>query len=144
MAEFQLEGPAAESEAAELVAEANSEDRRAAEQLADIRDGIGDRLGIAGAIGEKHAVGLEREHVFGGSFRRNDGDVAAVIHEQAQNILLDAEIVGDHAVALARIAVAAMRRVLRAAGVATGEPQLPRAAAAIGSGQIDRAARPFV
>ena len=100
MAELQLEGAAAESQAAELMAEANAEDRHAAEQLANIRDGVGDRLGIAGAIREKNAVGLQREHVFRGSLRRDDGHVAIVIDEQAQNILLDAEIVGDHAIAL--------------------------------------------
>ena len=54
------------------------------------------RLGIAGAVREKHAVGLEREHVFGGSERRHDGHFAARVHQPAQNILFDAEIVGDH------------------------------------------------
>ncbi len=101
MAEFQFECAAAESQAAQLVAQADSENRHAAEQLADICDGVGDRLGIAGAVREKNAVRLQRENIFGGSFRRNDGDVAAVIHEKAQNILLDAEIVGDDAIARA-------------------------------------------
>ena len=68
--------------------------------FANILDRVSDRLGIAGTIREENAVGLQREHVCRRSLRRHDGNVAAVIHEQAQNILLDAEIVGHHAMAL--------------------------------------------
>ena len=56
VAEFQLEGFAAESKAAELVSEADAEDRDAPEQLADICDGVGDRLGVSGAVRKEHAV----------------------------------------------------------------------------------------
>ncbi len=102
MAELQFEGAAAERQSAELMPEANSEDGRAAKKLANIRDGVGDRLGIARTIREKHAVGFQRQHIFGGSFRGNHGDIAAMIDQQAKNILLDAEIVRDHAIALPR------------------------------------------
>src|SRR5208282_6579123 len=61
--EFQLESLAAESEAAELVSEAGAEDRDASEQLADIRDGVRDRLRIAGAIRQENTVRLQRENV---------------------------------------------------------------------------------
>ena len=37
--------------------------------LLDGADGVVDRLGIAGAVGEKNAVGLEGEHIFGGGLR---------------------------------------------------------------------------
>ena len=72
-------------------------------KLLDVRDGVGDRLGIAGTIREENAVGLERENVFSGSFRRDDGNVAAMIHQQAKNILLDAVIVGDDAIAIGAV-----------------------------------------
>ena len=99
MAEFQFECLAAERQAAELMAEADAENRDAAEEFLDICDGVRDRFGIAGTIREKDAVRLERENIFGGSFRRDDGDVAAVVDEEAENILLDAVVVGDDAIA---------------------------------------------
>ena len=76
MAEFQLEGLAAQRQAAELVAQADAEDRHAAQQLANVFDRVGDRLGIARTVREKYAVRLQREHVFGGSLGRDHGDVA--------------------------------------------------------------------
>ena len=69
MAELQLVSLAAEREAENLMAEADAEDRRLADQPADVVDLRVQRLGIAGAVREEHAVGLEREHVFGGGER---------------------------------------------------------------------------
>ncbi len=65
MAELELVGFAAEREATELVAEADAEDRYAAYHLPNRLHGIFDRLGIAGTVREKNAIGLERQHVFG-------------------------------------------------------------------------------
>ncbi len=96
VAEFQFEGFAAQREAAELVAEADAENGDAARQLADIVVGIGDRFRIARAVGEEDAVRLEVENIFGERACGNDGNFAVMIDEQAQNVLLDAEIVGDH------------------------------------------------
>jgi len=47
MAKFQFECLAAESQTAELVAEANAKDWDAAQQLANVRDGVANGLGIA-------------------------------------------------------------------------------------------------
>jgi hypothetical protein len=99
MAEFQFEGAAAESEAAELVAEADAEDGHAAEELANVIDGVVNGLRVSGSVREEDAVGFHREDVFGGCFRGDDGDVAIVIDEQSQNVLLDAVIVGDDTMA---------------------------------------------
>ena len=94
MPEFQLEGFAPQREAAELVAEADTEDRNAAEKLLNILDGVADRLGVAGTIRKKNPVRLEIEDICGARLRRNNPNVAMVIDKQAQNILLDAKIVG--------------------------------------------------
>ena len=95
VAEFELVGLAAEGEAEELVAEADAEDGLLADELADVGD-LGDEgLGIAGAVGEEDAVGVEGEDVFGGGERGDDGDAAAGVHEAAEDVVLDAVIVGD-------------------------------------------------
>ena len=98
MSEFQLVGFAAEGEAEQLVAEADAEDRLLADQLADVAHLGLERLGVAGAVREEDAVGLERQHIFGGGERGDDGDAAAGLHEAAQDVVLDAEIVGDDVV----------------------------------------------
>ena len=54
------------------------------------------RLGIAGAIREKNSVGLQRKHIFRAGLRRDDRNLAALSRQHAQNVLLDAEVVGHH------------------------------------------------
>ena len=85
--------------------ETDAEHRDAPDELANIFHGVIDGLGVAGAVGEKHAVGAHAQNFFGGGVRRNDRDVAVVIHEQTQNVLLDAVIVGHHFEFRARLAV---------------------------------------
>ncbi|MND06476.1 hypothetical protein D3C83_278720 [compost metagenome] len=59
VAELHLDGPGAAREPQELVAEADSEGRKLrGKQRLDGADCVVARLGIAGAIGEKHAVGF--------------------------------------------------------------------------------------
>ena len=70
VAEFQFEGFAAESEAAELMAEADAEDGDATKEFLNIFDGVADGLWIAGAIGKKNAVWLEIENVLSAEFAR--------------------------------------------------------------------------
>ena len=98
VAELQLVGLAAEGEADQLVAEADAEDRDTTHQAADVFLGVGAGLGVAGAVGEEDAVGLEGEHVFGVGFRGHDGDTAAAADQLAQDVVLDAEVVGDDVV----------------------------------------------
>ena len=54
---------AAERRGQQLVAEADAEHGHLAEQAADGLDGVGDRGGVAGAVGEEHAVGLAGQDV---------------------------------------------------------------------------------
>ena len=76
-----------------------------------------ERLRIAGAVREEDAVGLEREHVFGGGERGHDGDAAADLHQAAQDVVLDAEIVGHHVVARLGAARRPGRRASRLHGL---------------------------
>jgi hypothetical protein len=56
----------APGQAQQLVAEADAESRDAARQdLADGGDGVIAGLGIARAVGQEHAVGLQRQHLGG-------------------------------------------------------------------------------
>src|SRR6202012_340737 len=48
-----------------------------------------------GAVGEKNAIGFERQDVVGGGERRDNGYVAAGVDQTAEDVLFDAEIVGD-------------------------------------------------
>ena len=96
MAELQLVGLAAQRQAENLMAQADAEDGLLADQLAHLLRLGFERLGIAGAVREKHAVGLQRQHVFGGGPRGHHRDAAAHVHQPPQNVALDAEIVGDH------------------------------------------------
>jgi len=96
MAELEFVGFATEGEAAKLVAEADSEDGDAAEHVLDGFDGVVDWLGIAGAVGEEDAVGLETQHITGGGLSRNHRHAATFAGEHAQDVVFDAEVVGDY------------------------------------------------
>ena len=65
--------------------------------LADHRHRIfAGRRRIAGAVGEEHAVRLERHDVLGRGLRRHHRDLAAAAGEQAQDVALDAVVDRDH------------------------------------------------
>ena len=57
--EFQFVGLPSQGETGKLMAKADSKHRDAAEELLNGADGVIDRFGIAGAVGEEDAVGLE-------------------------------------------------------------------------------------
>ncbi len=96
MAEFQFVCFAAECEAENLIAEADAEDRRLADQLAYVRNLI-DAAGSGSArpVRKKYAIRLERENVFGRGERGHDSHFATGVYEAAKNVLLDPEIVSD-------------------------------------------------
>ena len=96
MSEFQLVGFPAQRNAGELMSQANPENRLAAHQPTDVVHGIGTRLGITRPIRQEHAIGLQRQHVFRSSLRRNDRNLAALAAQFAQNVLFDPIIVGDN------------------------------------------------
>ena len=95
VAELQLEGFRAAGEAEELVAEADAEDGLLAEQAADGADGVFERFGVAGAVGEEDAVGVLGENFFGGGGAGQDRDAAAQVDQVAGDVPLHAVVEGD-------------------------------------------------
>src|SRR5208282_5977249 len=87
---------ASERNSHQLMAQANSENRLPSHQAPDVVDRIGTGLGIARAVRQEHSVGLQRQHVLGCRLRRDYRYLAAFSAELAQDVLLDAEIVGDY------------------------------------------------
>src|SRR5438445_11518017 len=96
VAKFHLHGLAADRETEELMAEAYPEDRNAdVEKLSNCRDRVVAGLGVAGTVRQEDAVGLELERLFRSRPGRNDRYATSVLDQQAQDIVLDAVIVGD-------------------------------------------------
>ena len=81
----------------QLVAEADAEGRHLlVQQRADHRHGVfAGRRRVAGAVGQEHAVGLHRQDLVGGGGGGHDGDLAAGLGQQAQDVALHAVIDGD-------------------------------------------------
>ena len=97
MAELHLHGLAPVAEPEQLVPEADAEGRRCR------RRGIADRRrsrnrtapGSPGPLDRKTPSGLQRQAPRARRLRRNDGQAASALGEHAQDVVLDAEIVGD-------------------------------------------------
>ncbi len=80
-------------------------------RLPNVLDLRCERFGVAGAVREEDAVGLEGEHIFGGSERGHHRHVAAGVDEAAKDVVLDAEVVGDDV----KLRVGGLRSVVRMA-----------------------------
>ena len=108
VAELHLEGFRARSQRHDLVAQADPEGGVAGlDQVARRLDRVVAGLGVAGAVGEEHAVGLELLHLLRRGLRRNDRDLAAAFGQHAQDVLLHAVVERDDVVLrLALLAVA--------------------------------------
>src|ERR1700687_558832 len=96
VAEFQLEGLASERYAGELMSQANSENRLPSHQSPNVVDRIRAGLGIARPVRQEHSVGLQGQHVLRRRLRRDYRHLATFSPQFAQNVLLDAEVVGDY------------------------------------------------
>src|SRR5271157_4347965 len=77
VSELQLESFSTQRDSGELVSETNSKDRLTPHQAPDVVDCVGARLGISRTVRQKHAGGLERQHIFRLSLGRNHRDLAA-------------------------------------------------------------------
>ena len=128
VAEFQLEGFAAQGKPAKLVAKTDAEDGDSAHELTDILDRVGDGFGVAGTVRKKDAVGPQREDILGRSWCWNDGNLTLVIDQEAKDVLLDAIVVSDDLELAGIGACAGFAHFL-----------VPRR-----NGQLDRALLPFV
>src|ERR1700691_2603370 len=76
--------------------EAYSEDWQASHEAANVVYRIGTWLRVTGAVREKHAIRLHREHIFCRSLRRDYSHLAAFTAQLAQNVLLNPVIVSNH------------------------------------------------
>ena len=82
-----------------LVPEADAEHGHLAQDLLHLRVGALHGLGVAGTVGQEHAVGGHGQHLFRRRVPRHDRELAARAHEVLQDGALRAAVVGDHAVA---------------------------------------------
>ena len=102
VAELHLDGASTDSEAQQLVPQADAEERHLAiEEGAQRVDGVGAGFRITRTVGEEDAVGFHGQHVGRRRGGRHDGHVAALVGQQAQDVALGAEVVGDDAQASA-------------------------------------------
>src|SRR5882724_12375172 len=94
--ELQFVGLAAQSNPGQLMTEADAEDRLASQQAADVVDRVSAGLGITGSVRKEHTVGFQSEDVFCRSLRGNDRHLAGLAAQLAQDVLLDAVVVGHY------------------------------------------------
>ena len=59
-------------------------------------NGVGQRLGVAGAVGKENAIGLSRQDILSGGGAGKDGDPAPDLDETARDVPLHAEVKGYH------------------------------------------------
>ena len=72
-----------------------------ADEFSNFADLVAERLGIAGSVGEKDAVGLERQDILRGSVPAGTTVMRAPTCTQAaQDVALQSVIVGDNVAAL--------------------------------------------
>src|SRR3989449_3967467 len=98
MAKLQLKSLSSQSQSANLMPKANSENRDVADHFANVLYSIPHGLRIARPVRQEDSIRLHLENVFGGSLRGDHIDFAVVVDEQAQNVLLDSVVVGHYAV----------------------------------------------
>ena len=97
--ELKLFHLSAAGQADHLMTQANTKDRHLADQLLHLLVGLHHGIGIAGAVGQKDAIGIHIEHLTRGRIPRHDGQVAAGADQALQNAALHAAVVGNHLVA---------------------------------------------
>src|SRR5581483_1896027 len=106
VSEFQLEGFSPQRDSRQLVSKADTEDRLPSHQAPNVVHRVGARLGISRAIRQEYSVGFQSEHIFGFGLCGDDRDLAALAAQLAQDVVLDAEVVGDYMKTLRLIFIA--------------------------------------
>ena len=95
VAELQLVRFAPESQTEDLVTETDPEDGNFANKLADVGGLLRERLGIAGPVREKNAIGLKCKHVFRARIGWHDRHTRTDLYEMAQDVPFNAIVVGN-------------------------------------------------
>ncbi|MNM58894.1 hypothetical protein D3C81_701360 [compost metagenome] len=99
MAELHLDGLGTGGQTQQLVTQADAEHRGVGpKEGLDGLDGVVARLGVTGAVGEEDAIRVQRQHLGGRGLGRHYCQAAAAVHQHAQDIALDAKVVGHHVV----------------------------------------------
>lgn len=92
VSEFQLEGLSAESERDDLVAQANSKDGKASDELTDGFMRVGEGGGIARTVREEEAVRVAGKDVFCGGGGGQGFHLKSVLPQQAGDVFLHSEV----------------------------------------------------
>ena len=98
MAELELLDLRTRRKADHLVAQADAEHRYLANKLLDLHVCLGYGIGIAGTVGEEHAVWVLGKNILCGGIPRHNGEVAAGTNQTFENAPLDAAIICDHTI----------------------------------------------
>ncbi len=94
--ELHFQRPRARGQRQQLVTETDAEDRHApGKQLANRVDRVVAGLRVARTVRQEHPVGPQREDIGSARLRRHDGHPAAAGSQHAQDVVLDAVVVGD-------------------------------------------------
>src|ERR1022692_5175168 len=91
----QLVSFAAQRDADQLVSKTDAEDGHAPHHPANTLLGVSHGLGIARAVRQEYAVGLESEYVLCAGGGGNHGHAAALAHQASHDVVLDSVVVGD-------------------------------------------------
>src|SRR5262245_57646960 len=94
MPKFQFHGLRTTRQGEDLMPETNAHDRLQTQTFFDLLDNIGQSGGVAWPIREKHPVWLQLKNSFDGCGSRYDGHPTPPVSEAAQDIALDAVIIG--------------------------------------------------
>src|ERR1035438_1031962 len=78
------------------MSQADSENRLSSHQAPNVVNRVGAGLGIARPVRQKYAVGLQGQYILRGRLRWDYCHLAAFSAQLAQDVLLDAEVVGDY------------------------------------------------
>jgi hypothetical protein len=92
MPEFQFISASTQSQAQNLVAEADAEDGFLAEQLPHCVDRVRHRLWIARTVGEENPVGIKAQNLACTCPGWHHSQFATMVRQQPQNVVFDSEI----------------------------------------------------
>src|ERR1035438_6053688 len=93
--EAQFVSLSTQRDANQLMPETDAEDGHTPHHLANALLCVGHRLGIARAVRQEYAIGLEREHVLGAGRGGNHGHAAALSNQPSHDVVFDSIVVGD-------------------------------------------------
>ena len=98
IAEGKLDRLTAQGHTQKLVTETDTEDRFFADKFSDLCLYADQRLRITGAVTEEDTIRIHSQRFICRKIGRHDSHIAAGINQAAQNVVLDAEVLGHNLV----------------------------------------------